>query len=74
MNEGPIDDAAQALIDAGQALQRLAAGPFGWGPSLLTLGKYSREAGNKLVNAGEHLKRAISESPPGLSGATDKTI
>ena len=38
------------------------------------LGKSSREAGDKPVNAGEHLKRAISESPPGLSGATDKTI
>jgi len=58
----PLGEAAQSLIDAGQALQKLASGPLGWGPSLLTLGKYAREAGDKLVNAGEQLKRA-AETP-----------
>jgi len=58
----PLGEAAQSLIDAGQALQKLASGPLGAGPSLLTLGKYAREAGDKLVNAGEQLKRA-AETP-----------
>jgi hypothetical protein len=56
MNNEPVNAAAQALIDAGEALQRLASGPLGWGPSLLTMGKYAREAGEKLVIAGEQLK------------------
>jgi len=53
-----LGEAAQALKDAGQALQRLAAGPLGFGPSLVTFGDQAREAGEKLVIAGEQLQRA----------------
>lgn len=62
METEPLDEAAQALMDAGEALRRLAAGPFGWGPSILSVGKYAREAGEKLVIAGQHLKRAAAAS------------
>jgi len=62
MEAEPLDEAAQALIDAGEALRRLAAGPFGWGPSILSIGKYAREAGEKLVTAGEQLRRAAAAS------------
>jgi hypothetical protein len=44
------------------ALQRLAAGPHGWGPSLFTMGKYAREAGEKLVTAGKQLK-LVADQP-----------
>ena len=57
-----VNAAAQALIEAGEALQRLASGPLGWGPSLLTMGKYAREAGEKLVTAGEQLK-LVADQP-----------
>jgi hypothetical protein len=62
MKTEPINDAAQALIEAGEALQRLAAGPHGWGPSLFTMGKYAREAGEKLVTAGKQLK-LVADQP-----------
>jgi hypothetical protein len=60
----PLGEAAQALKDAGQALQRLASGPLGLGPSILTIGKYAREAGEKLVVAGEQLQRASDGGLP----------
>jgi hypothetical protein len=63
MKTEPVSAAAQALIEAGEALQRLASGPLGWGPSLLTMGKYAREAGEKLVTAGEQLK-LVADQPP----------
>ena len=62
MKTEPVNAAAQALIEAGEALQRLASGPLGWGPSLLTMGKYAREAGEKLVTAGEQLK-LVADQP-----------
>ena len=58
METEPLNEAAQALIDAGEALRRLAA----WGPSILSVGKYAREAGEKLVTAGEQLRRAAATS------------
>jgi len=61
MNIEPLDKAAQALIDAGEALQRLASGPLGM-RSILTIGKHAREAGDKLITAGEQLKRAADRS------------
>jgi hypothetical protein len=61
MKTEPVNAAAQALIEAGEALQRLASGPLGWGPSLLTIGKHAREAGEKLVTAGEQLKLVADE-------------
>ena len=64
MKAEPVNAAAQALIEAGEALQRLAAGPLGWGPSLLTMGQYARQAGDKLVTAGEQLK-LLADQPPG---------
>jgi len=65
MKTEPVNAAAQALIEAGQALQRLASGPLGWGPSLLSMGKYAREAGEKLVTAGEQLKLVADEPTAG---------
>ena len=65
MKTEPVNAAAQALIEAGEALQRLASGPLGWGPSLLTMGKYAREAGEKLVTAGEQLKLVTDEPTAG---------
>jgi hypothetical protein len=62
MKTEAVNAAAQALIEAGEALQRLAAGPIGLGPSLLTMGKYAREAGDKLVTAGEQLK-LVADQP-----------
>jgi hypothetical protein len=62
MKTEAVAAAAQALIEAGEALQRLAAGPLGLGPSLLTMGKYAREAGDKLVRAGEQLK-LVADQP-----------
>jgi hypothetical protein len=62
MKTEPVNAAAQALIEAGEALQRLASGPLGWGPSFLTMGKYAREAGEKLVTAGEQL-RLVADQP-----------
>ena len=61
MKTEPVNAAAQALIEAGEALQRLASGPLGLGPSLLTMGKHAREAGEKLVTAGEQLKLVADE-------------
>ncbi|HVS06326.1 MAG TPA: hypothetical protein VHK65_09210 [Candidatus Dormibacteraeota bacterium] len=61
MKTKPVNAAAQALIEAGEALQRLASGPLGLGPSFLTTGKYAREAGEKLVTAGEQLKLVADE-------------
>ena len=61
MKTEAVNAAAQALIEAGEALQRLAAGPIGFGPSLLTMGKYAREAGDKLVTAGEQLKLVVDQ-------------
>ena len=65
MKTESVNAAAQALIEAGEALQRLASGPLGWGPSLLTIGKYAREAGEKLVTAGEQLKLVADEPTAG---------
>jgi hypothetical protein len=62
MKTEAVAAAAQALIEAGEALQRLAVGPLGSGPSLLTMGKYAREAGDKLVSAGEQLK-LVADQP-----------
>ena len=45
MNVEPLDEAAQALMDAGQALQKLASGPLGLGPSFVSIDTYAREAG-----------------------------
>jgi hypothetical protein len=70
VNVEPLDEAAQALIDAGHALERLASGPLGLGPSLLTMGDYAREAGEKLITAGEQLKRAADKSAGGDPGAS----
>ena len=70
MNVEPLDEAAQALMDAGQALQKLASGPLGLGPSFVSIDTYAREAGDKLVKAGEHLKRAAETPLGGDSGAS----
>jgi hypothetical protein len=64
MKAEPVNAAAQALIEAGEALRRLAAGPLGLGPSLLTMGEYARQAGDKLVTAGEQLK-LLADQPAG---------
>jgi hypothetical protein len=68
MKTEPVIAAAQALIEAGEALQRLASGPLGWGPSLLTMGKYARQAGEKLVTAGEQLK-LVADDPTAGAGS-----
>jgi len=70
VNVEPLDEAAQALMDAGQALQKLASGPLGLGPSFVSIDTYAREAGDKLVKAGEQLKRAAETPLGGDPGAS----